>query len=111
MPEPAQRKLRVSWSIPAPVILSILGMAAANIWVAATWKTTIEKDMDSDRNTTAAQLRILESRIGIIEQNAAGSIAIIERVKGVEVNVQVLKEQNVTIEGKIDKLIDRAGNR
>jgi hypothetical protein len=104
MPEP---KVRVNWTIPVPVILAILAQAALLGLVIGSWKATIESNIDLIRQEAAQRSRDLEARLAVLEKNAAGSIAVIERVKGLEVNVQVLKEQSENIEHKIDRLIDR----
>jgi len=104
-------KLRINWTVPAPVILAIVGQAAALGIVIGVWKTSVEKNIDLYRQEATQRAAVLESRLILLEKGSAQSIALIERVKGVEVNVEVLKEQGQNIEQKIDKLIDRAGRR
>lgn len=98
---------KINWTIPAPVIIAIIGQAVALAFVVATWKTTIEKDMEKDRQTVQAQFTLTNARIAVLEQSAANSAVMSERVKGVEVNIETLKEQSVRIEGKLDKVIER----
>lgn len=69
---------------------------AIGVWICATWKATIE-----------STLHILDARVSAVEATTANGIQLVERVKGVEVNVEVLKSQSQNIESKIDKLIDR----
>lgn len=109
MAEP--HKVRVNWTIPAPVILAIIGQAIFLAFTIATWKAGIESTIALYRQESTQRTALLESRLAVLEQNAANSVTIIERVKGVEVNMQALKEQTTRIEGKLDKVVDgRRGN-
>lgn len=98
---------RINWTIPAPVILAIIAQAGVMGWVGAAWKTTIEKDIAKDRATSAQQFEMVNERIGVLEKGFASNAVMAERVKGVEVNVEVLKEQSVRIENKLDTLVER----
>ena len=108
MPEP---KLRINWTVPAPVIIALIAQAVLLGAAIATWKTSIEGTIELYRQESKQRAVLLESRLGVLEQNAANNVSIVERVKGVEVNMEVLKEQNVRIENKLDKVVDREGRK
>jgi len=104
-------KLRFNWTVPAPVILAILAQAAGLAFIIGVWKTSIESNIELYRQDATQRATVIEGRLAILEKGSAQNVALIERVKGVEVNVEVLKEQGQNIEQKIDKLIDRAGRK
>lgn len=89
-------KLRMNWTVPVPVILAIFVQATGLAFAISAWKTSID-----------ATMTLLDRRIAALESAAANNTTLIERVKGVEVNVEVLKKQNENIDAKLDKLIDR----
>lgn len=88
-------RIRVNWTIPAPVILAIIAQAAVLAFAIGIWKTSIE-----------GTITVLEARIAAVERLTTSNGQLSERVKGVEVNIETLKEQNVRIEGKLDKAIE-----
>lgn len=100
VPEMHRSRVRVNWTIPAPVILAILGQAVLIAFAIATWKTSIE-----------GTISLLDKRIAMLEQLSANNTMISERVKGVEVKIEVIQNQTQNIESKIDKLIDRGVRR
>ncbi len=103
----ADARIRINWTIPVPIILAIIVQAGALLWFGAIWKTTIENSITLQKQSTDTQFQIIDGRINFLEKNAANSVAIVERVKGVEVNVQVLKEQSQRIEQKLDTALER----
>jgi hypothetical protein len=92
----SHHKLRVNWTIPMPVIMALACQVVALAYLIGIWKQSID-----------STIAILDSRIVVLERTVANESALVERVKGVEVNVEVLKGQSVAIESKIDKLIER----
>ncbi len=80
---PNPHRIRVNWTIPAPVILAIIAQAAVLAFTIGIWKTSIE-----------GTLTVLESRIAAVERIASNNALLSERVKGVEVNIETLKEQS-----------------
>lgn len=89
-------RFRINWTIPAPLIIAVLIQTAVAAFVGGAWKTGIE-----------GTLTLLEARIAAVEKIATNNAQLTERVKGVEVNIETLKEQSVRIEDKLDKVIER----
>ncbi|HYH63436.1 MAG TPA: hypothetical protein VD866_01945 [Urbifossiella sp.] len=94
------RRIRINWTIPAPVIIAIVAQSAVMAFAIGIWKASVE-----------GTLAVLESRIAAVERIATSNGQLSERVKGVEVNIETLKEQSVRIEGKLDKAIEQGGRR
>lgn len=87
-------RVRINWTIPAPVIIAIIAQAVVLGWMSASWKSSME-----------GTIRILELRLTALEVAGANNASVAERVKGVEVQIEGLKEQNQRIETKLDKVI------
>lgn len=100
-------KFRISWSIPAPVIIVIIAQAAVTGWVGAVWKTTMEKNMEQDRLAADARFLNVDGRIGVLERSLANNVVIVERVKGVEVKIDGLEKQGIRVEQKLDTVLER----
>ncbi len=88
--------IRVNWTIPAPIIITLIGQAAVLAWLGATWKGSVE-----------STIALLEGRIAVIEQSVASNAQVNERVTRVEEKVGGLKEQSTRIEQKLDTIIER----
>lgn len=89
-------RIRINWTIPAPLIIAFVLQTAGAAYIGGAWKTGIE-----------GTLALLEARITSVERLSTSNGQLSERVKGVEVNIDVLKEQSARIEGKLDKAIEQ----
>ena len=100
---PDHGKFRISWTVPIPMIASVMLSAGGILWAIASWKAQVENQM----TIATFQRNANSNRLTQMEANIANNGTLAERVKGVEVNVEALKTQSQNIEMKIDRLIDR----
>jgi hypothetical protein len=67
----ADHRLRINWTIPAPVIIAIIVQAALIAFAIATWKASIEGTVELYRQESNQRSVLLESRLTIVERSAA----------------------------------------
>lgn len=91
-------KIRVNWTVNAPMMLGLLVQASVLVWMVAVWKTSME-----------SQIEVINGRIALMERQAGNNSLLIERVTSLEANVGAVKEQTQRMEHKLDRVIERGG--
>ncbi|MCE9566379.1 MAG: hypothetical protein K8U57_30515 [Planctomycetes bacterium] len=99
--------IRVNWTIPAPVILALLGQVAILAFLGGSLKTSLEATIELYRQESKQRASALEDRLAAVERTTANGMAMVERVKGVEVRLDGIEKQSTRIENKLDTVIER----